>query len=364
VTNSWAQYHQGALKSGNDPNDTIFTRHLAIANDYLTRSWSFTTGAALSGSAAVVDGVAYVGNRSGTVDAIGVQTGLQDWSTQLPAGTAIDTTPAVTPTGVVVVGSTNGSVYGLSASTGTLLWATTLGTSAIESSPSVSGSVVYVGTDSGHLVALQGATGRKMWVAVLSGKITSSPAVDSIANLVIVGSSDHTVRAVALKTGKLTWTYKTGGAVAGSPLVTGSRVFIGSADGNAYALSESSGAKLWSVPTGGSITASASLMSGLIVFGSGSGKEYYLKAPNGSATYVIPFKSPIVGLSSAGDFTVAELANGQVIGSKPANTSNETWVTTFGTSLASTPVVINGEVILTGLNGIVACETVPGLSPV
>jgi hypothetical protein len=79
---------------------------------------------------------------------------------------------------------------------------------------------------------------------------------------------------------------------------------------------------------------------------------------------VIPFKPGIVGLSSAGDFTVAELADGQVIGSKPANTSDETWVTTFGTSLRSTPVVINGEVMLTGLNGMIECETVPGLSPV
>jgi outer membrane protein assembly factor BamB len=367
VTNSWAQYHQNADKQGADPDDLVFSDQVAVGPQYLTRSWTFTAGAAVAGSVDEVDGVAYLADAGGTVYAVAVQTGVQLWSVQLPSGTGVDTTPAVTPAvtpaGVLVVGAENGTVYGLSAATGATEWSTSLGTSGVESSPTVAGADVYVGTNGGEVAALSATTGAVAWTATVGGAVTSSPAVDTATGLLVVGSSDDDVTALHLAGGSTAWTAVTGGPVVAGALVAKGGVYVGSGDGNVYDLDEATGAVVWSTPVGGPVTAAPALRGALVVVGSSDGM-YYLSVTTGKGDHTIPSTSPVVGVSSAGTFVVSEFADGAMIGAKSSTTDDKPWQVTYGSALDSTPVLVNGEVLVTGEDGVLTCYTVPGHAPV
>ena len=99
----------------------------------------------MAGSVDVVDGVVYLADGKGVVDAINVMTGLQKWSTDVSGMSKIDTTPAVVGN-LVIVGSVNQRLYALNTTTGKVVWTTVLG-DAIESSPSAAGSEIFLGAD-------------------------------------------------------------------------------------------------------------------------------------------------------------------------------------------------------------------------
>jgi outer membrane protein assembly factor BamB len=91
--------------------------------------------------------------------------------------------------------------------------------------------------------------GNLKWKFKSQGKIFSSPAVSN--DIAYIGSEDHNLYAIDVKTGKALWQYHTGGAVNSSPAVFGNKVCFGSFDGNYYALNAKTGALLWKFKTGG-----------------------------------------------------------------------------------------------------------------
>src|SRR5580700_9924033 len=143
----------------------------------LQKRWSYFTGCYGSicggSSAAVANGVIYVGSYDGNVYALEAATGNKLWS--FLTGGQVFSSPAVA-NGVVYIGSEDGKVYALKAATGTKLWsyATRL---VVDSSPAVSNGTVYIGSEDGNVYALKAATGSKLWSYTAGNEVYSSPAV-------------------------------------------------------------------------------------------------------------------------------------------------------------------------------------------
>ena len=361
VTNTWSQYRQGPTHLGFDQNDLTFQEHLGLfPANYLVASWTYNAGSAVAGSVDLVDGVAYLASHAGLVAAVDVQTGMQVWSTALTGSPVIDTTPVVVGN-LVIVGTEAGTLVALNASTGARVWKTVL-TGALESSPSAANGVVYVGSDSGDVFAVTAATGAVLWTATAAGAVTGSPAVDSGAGLVIVGDASGVVRALALATGAPKWTYTTGGPVTASVAIGSGSAFVGSADMNLYALNESTGALQWSYATGSPVTSPVTVDTPDVIVAAGSWSTY-LTENSGGVVYKIPIGSPVTGTAAAQAFSVAEAANGTIEGSKPGTGNPRAWLAQASGSLSSSPTVVNGEVFVTGNDGMVQCFTVPGAPP-
>ena len=161
----------------------------------LHKLWSFFTGCSGSicggSSAAVANGVVYVGSYDGNVYALNAATGVKLWS--FLTGGKVFSSPAVA-NGAVYVGSNDQNVYALNAATGAELWSYTTGYDVV-SSPAVANGVVYIGSEDGSVYALKAATGAKLWSYTTGNLVLSSPAV---ANRVIyIGSEDGSVSAIA-----------------------------------------------------------------------------------------------------------------------------------------------------------------------
>jgi outer membrane protein assembly factor BamB len=97
--------------------------------------------------------------------------------------------------------------------------------------------------------------GNVKWKFKTNGKIFSSPAVSD--GTAYIGSEDHNLYAVDLKTGKQLWKFTTGGAVHSSPAVHSGLVCFGSFDGYYYAVNAKTGKITWRFKTGGERTVGA-----------------------------------------------------------------------------------------------------------
>jgi outer membrane protein assembly factor BamB len=91
--------------------------------------------------------------------------------------------------------------------------------------------------------------GDLKWKFATKGKIFSSPAV--VNGIAYIGSEDHNLYAIDIKTGKQIWEFTTNGAVNSSPAIYGDKLCFGSFDGYYYTLNAQTGHLLWKFKTGG-----------------------------------------------------------------------------------------------------------------
>lgn len=134
--------------------------------------WSSATGAAISSSPAVANGLVYVGSNNGNLYALNAASGALLW--QYTTGGTVGSSPVVA-NGAVLVGSDDHYVYALNASTGALIW--NLTGNSVASSPTVVNAIVYVGSEDGNLYGLDVGTGALVWQYATGSAIDSSPAV-------------------------------------------------------------------------------------------------------------------------------------------------------------------------------------------
>ena len=93
------------------------------------------------------------------------------------------------------------------------------------------------------------------WSFKTGDAILSSPVV--VKGVVYFGSSDQSVYAVGVESGKKVWSFATDDIVDAPPLVLEGRVYVGSGDAFFYALDAKSGELLWKFETGDQIVGGA-----------------------------------------------------------------------------------------------------------
>jgi outer membrane protein assembly factor BamB len=187
-----------------------------VAADYRHRPpfsplWTVETGWFIEFPPAIADGRVFVGNLRGRFLAIRAETGKVVWTKHF--GGCIAAGPAVKNRTVVVAVANPGCKRDLER----------------ESQP-------------GSVVALDALTGRQLWRAQM-GVTESSPLV--VGRLVCVGSWDHKIYALSLKTGKVRWSYDTGEEIDSSAAYADGIVYIGGNDGHVFALNAWTGKPRW-----------------------------------------------------------------------------------------------------------------------
>lgn len=152
-----------------------------------------------------------------------------------------------------------------------------------ESSPVIEDGVLYIGSFDGAVYAFEARTGRQKWHFQTGKGLISGPeiiiapsnkfedmlgvAIDAalegrkkgkreiVATAVVkegtvyIGSKDHSFYALDAETGKLEWSFTTGGVIFDQAIVENGIVYFGSGDGFVYALNASDGQKKWAFDT-------------------------------------------------------------------------------------------------------------------
>jgi len=241
----------------------------------LSLKWKFETGAAVTGSATIVDGIAYVGSYDANIYAINAETGAKIWS--FKTGYNVMSSQAVVG-GKLYTGADDGNIYCLDARTGTQIWKLPVGGPTIRylqnvgptirSSPAVVGGKEYVGHLNGNLYCIDTNTGTPSWVFPTGGQVLGSPAV--VDGAVYINSNTQgrngTLYKLNANTGDVIWKlgvpYGRPSAISSngsptsthwfaSPNVQGGLIFIPADGVNQYCINATTGAIIWSAAFSG-----------------------------------------------------------------------------------------------------------------
>ena len=188
--------------------------------------WSHGTGSLTEFPAVVSEGVAYVANYNGTVEALSMANGHVLWRHPTPEG-KMASSPAVWGDKLVAHGM-DGHVWVLRRSDGRLVSRFAVG-APIESSPVVRDGVDYFGTWDGRVYALDLRRQHVRWRFTSGCKITSSASISG--GTLFIGDYCGRLLALRLATGAERWAGSVNGRIYGTPAVAGGRVFVPSSSG-------------------------------------------------------------------------------------------------------------------------------------
>lgn len=258
--------------------------------------WSRGLGTLIEFPAVVADGVAYIANARGTVQALSMRTGHVLWRHDTPRGKTA-ASPAVWRDQLIVHGM-DGHVWVLRRSDGRLLWRHDVG-SPVESSPVVLDGLDIFGAWDGTITALDLRTRRVRWRTRTGCKITSSVAVTG--STLYLG--DYCGRLLALRTGngRIRWSQTVDGRVYGTPAVANGRVFVPSSTGGSLTAFTVGGRYLWRRSTGAYVYSSPAVAGGRVFFGSYNGVFYALSAARGTTLWAHGTGGPISGAATVVD---------------------------------------------------------------
>jgi polyvinyl alcohol dehydrogenase (cytochrome) len=185
----WAMYGHGAARDFALP-DSCESPIRSTSVGTLVPKWKLETEKTVTASPAVVDGVVYVGDWSGTMYAVDAESGATKWTFDVQDSPGAAFGPIVSSAAVadvevvkglaaqrLVVFGAGPRLYALNAATGAEEWVFSLDSRdetfvEIESSPVVWKGIVFVGIGNhnhagtgvpGGLVALDAATGEELW---------------------------------------------------------------------------------------------------------------------------------------------------------------------------------------------------------
>lgn len=179
------------------------------------------------------------------------------------AGEVVESTAAIAD-GVVYVGSDEGGLFALDLKDGSVRWNYVLD-GAIRSSPTVVGEVVYFGDDEGVFRALNARDGTVRWTFRTAGEIVSS--ANHEAGRLVFGSYDGFVYCIGAADGALIWKVETQGKVHGTPAIVDGKVVFAGCDGMCRAVELSDGKTVREVSLNGYSGASAAVLGSMVFAG-------------------------------------------------------------------------------------------------
>lgn len=149
----------------------------------------------------------------------------------------------------------------------------------IGSQVAVEGRLVYLISTDGTLHAVDLDTGKQRWSAPIGSKVQGSPTI--VDGLVVVGASDG-AHAVSTGDGRVVWTQPKAGAVGGTPAIVGHTAVFASSDLGVTALDTGTGAVLWHHSVTSQNDTSVATADGVAVVGFRDGFVLALSLADGS----------------------------------------------------------------------------------
>jgi outer membrane protein assembly factor BamB len=206
--------------------------------------WRFDTGGRIRSTPAVAEGLLVIGNSDGFVFGLDARSGEPIWRFET-AGVRLNSADfgfdrkqvsasAALSDGIVYVGSRDASLYALDARDGTQRWKYGEESSWIITTAAVSPDRVFSGrSSSGIIRSLDRETGQQVWAIEAQAYVYSSPVL--VDKTLYVGQGDGDFVALDAGTGEERWSYRAGDAIYSTPAVHNGRIYVGSDDGFVYA---------------------------------------------------------------------------------------------------------------------------------
>lgn len=255
----------------------------------------------------------------------------------------IESTAAIAD-GVVYVGCGDGVLYALGLSDGAVKWKYAT-SSRILSSPTVAGGVVYFGDEDGVFHAVSANTGERRWTFETDGEIISSANV--FADKVVFGSYDEQLYCLAAADGVLLWKHPTAGRVHGSPSVVDGHVLVAGCDEMLHVVRLEDGKPVRTISLGSMSGASAAVVGSRVIVGTYGNQVVAVDWKEGKPLWTFEDKErQFPFLSSAGIAEKAAVVGGRDKRVRALDPASGKLIWTFVTQgkVDSSPVICGARV--------------------
>jgi len=231
------------------PTTSAAERSTLVAVDAETRKvlWRRELPDVSIGGPTVDGSTVLVGTDDGSVTAVALGTGDQEWSVDL--GESVDTPIAAADgTAYVAVSGTSGqapAVVSLREADGSDVWRfEPAGPGLSIGAPALADGTVYVAVSDASIRALDAASGQPRWAAKLNLNTGGgAPAVSD--DSVVVADIRGEVYRFAPSSGERLWDFAMNTPVYGSTVIAGSSVVVADSDGDVSAIDLESGRRVW-----------------------------------------------------------------------------------------------------------------------
>jgi outer membrane protein assembly factor BamB len=271
------------------------------------------------------------------------------WSFE--ANDSIESSAAIV-NGVVYVGSMDASLYALDLDTGKLRWRYATDGPVEESSPCVYKGIVYIGDLNGILHAVDASSGKARWTFEAEMEIRSSP--NCINNRVYFGSYDENLYCLSADKGVLLWKYTTKGPLHSTPASDGKYVYVSGCDETFRAIDAASGSQIYALPLGAYSGASAALRDNHAYIGT-FGNEVLcinLRQQANQWVYRHPTRSfPFYSSAAVTEERVVVGGRDKIVHCLERATGRQIWTFTTRSRVESSPLIAGNRVFIGSNDG-------------
>ncbi len=315
--------------------------------------WAFEAGEAIESSAAIADGVVYVGTQSSELLALNLSDGSLRWRYKASEGIG-ESSPCVS-NGVVYIGDLSGVVHAVNVKDGTSLW-TFKTAGEIKSSPVAVDDRVLIGSYDESLYCLNARTGKKIWDFRISGPVHCTVSIRN--GIAYVSGCDEVFRAVRVEDGKEMFTVSSGAYTGASPALQADQAYFGTFSNEVLSVNLKSRQVVWHYENKDRqfpFYSSSALSDGKVVLGGRDKLVHCLEAATGKPLWTFATKARVdsspaiaggrvyIG-SNDGWFYVLELSTGKKL-----------WDFEAGAALSASPAIANGRVVIGSQDGRLYC---------
>ncbi len=314
--------------------------------------WKHTAAGAVLSTAAIVDGVVYVGCSADRLLALELSGGRLKW--QYETADAVEASPLVAG-GMVYIGDMAGVFHACDAATGARRWSFKTGAQISSSANCVDGRVLF-GSYDGTLYCLNAADGAEVWKYDTDDRLHATPAVAN--GHVLIAGCDGNLHVVKLDDGAAVRRVPLGSVTGCSPGVQGSRAFVGTYGGQMLGLDWQAGNVAWryeDAERGQPFLSSPAVAGGLVIAGGRDRRLRAFEAESGAQRWVFATRgridsSPVV----VGERVFVGSADGRLyaIG---LESGEEVWRFEAGAAIYASPAVAEDCLVIGAEDGVIYC---------
>ena len=340
----------------------------------LTELWTFRAkDSAFESTAAIVDGVVYVGDVDGTFYALQLNDGSVIWQRTYADETITSGEKALWRrkgldagfiNGVAVVDGRiyapdyNGLLRCLDATSGDPIW--TLNTDAeLYAAPNVHNGRVLLVTERGELLSIDAADGEVKWTFAIDQPLRCWPTV--AGGRALVAGCDARLYAVDLATGKAAEDIEISGPPDSMPAVRGGHVYFCTAGGLFHAVSLDPLTEAWTFrhPGQGEQLHGAAVTDDAVILGTHNKKVASLDLETGDEKWSFPVRSRVESSPvAAGSLAFFGTIRGRFY-AVDAATGEEVFQYQAGGRFVASPAVSDGRLIIGNEDGTLYCFGTP-----
>ncbi len=348
-----------------------------VANSTLPKKpelvWKFEVErGAFEGTAAIVGGVAYIGDLDGTVYAFELKTGNKKWETNFSnkAWTFPDGKPVgkedkteisgfmASPSyrdGRLYIGDMFGRFFCLDAQDGKPLWGYEAQAEIDAGSNFYKGNILF-GSQDATLYCLNAKNGKEIWKHQIEDQIRCSPTI--VGDRTFVAGCDSRLHIIDLVKGKAVDGVDIESPTMVTPAVLGDNIYFGTEGGVLFCINWKDAKTEWTYADperSQSMRSSPAITKTHVIFGGRSKRLYALDPTTGKELWTFAAKggidsSPVI----VGDRVFVGSSDGRIYGLTVAK-GEKVWEYEAGGDFTASPAVADGYLVIASNRGTVYC---------